>query len=105
MITTLTDASFEEFILKKRRVVVDFYSDWCPPCKVMEPIINELARQFKGLVAFGKVDVDQNKSTALRYGVLSIPTFIIFMDAEVVDRVIGAVPKALFEAKLKKHIK
>ncbi len=89
-----TDASFKTEVLESNQpVLVDFWAEWCPPCKVIGPVIEEIATEFEGIARVGKVDVDENKSLAERYAIGSIPSFLFFRDGEVVDRVQGVVPK------------
>jgi thioredoxin 1 len=83
---------------------VDFWAEWCAPCRMMEPIIERMANEYKGSVLFAKVNVDRNQSLARRYGVLSIPNFVIFKNGEIVDRVIGAVGRQTIDNKIRKHI-
>lgn len=97
----VTDASFEEQVLKADTpVLVDFWADWCAPCRMVAPIVEDLANEYDGRVAFAKVDVDANAETSIKYGIRSIPTLLVFKGGKPVDQVIGAVPKAV----LKKHL-
>ncbi len=85
-----TDKDFEEKVLKGKGVYfVDFYAEWCGPCKQSEPIINEMSEEYKGKVVIGKVNVDENQQTSGKYGVMSIPTVIIFKDGKEVERMSG----------------
>ncbi len=98
---TLDADNFESEVLQSDRpVLVDFWADWCPPCKVIGPIIEEIATEFEGIATVGKVDVDANKSLAERYAISSIPALLLFKDGEVVDRVAGVVPKSELAVKL-----
>ncbi|OOB78357.1 MAG: thioredoxin [Epulopiscium sp. Nuni2H_MBin003] len=81
-------------------VLVDFYADWCGPCKMISPIIDELAQEYEGRVKIGKVDTDANRKLAATYKIMSIPTLLIFKNGEVVDTIMGAVPKTKLETKL-----
>ncbi|MDF1618364.1 thioredoxin [Petrocella sp. FN5] len=102
MAMTFTDANFEAEVLKSEvPVLVDFYADWCGPCKMMAPSIEQLANEYEGKVKIGKLDVDTNGVTAQHYRVMSIPTLLIFKGGEVVDTIVGAVPKNQVEAKIK----
>ncbi len=90
----------EEVMNSKVPVLVDFYADWCGPCQMMGPVVEELAEQYDGKVKIGKVNVDGERRLALKYQVLSIPTFLIIKDGQVVDRSMGAMPKDILEEKL-----
>ena len=85
-------------------VLVDFWAEWCGPCKMVAPVVEELAAEYDGMVKFAKVDVDANPVTAGKYGVRSIPTLLIFKDGKPVGQVVGAVPKQVLEARLKESI-
>jgi thioredoxin 1 len=96
-----TDQNFEQEVLKADvPVVVDFWAIWCGPCKLIAPIMDELSEQFGDKAKIGKLDVDVNQQTAIKYGVRSIPTVLFFKDGEVKDIVIGAVNKQVFVQKL-----
>jgi len=100
----LTDATFLETIANHPNVVVDFWAPWCGPCQMVAPIIEELARQYVGKVLFGKLNVDENPLVAMRYGITSIPTLLFFKNGELIDRVVGAIPKQTLEQKIKRHL-
>ncbi len=100
----VTDESFEEEIENADGLtMVDFWAEWCGPCRMVGPIVEELAGEYADSVKVGKVDVDQNQRTAQRFGVRSIPSILFFRDGEHVDTVVGAVPKAQLEEKIKEH--
>ena len=93
-IVQLTDASFEADVLKAQGpVLVDFWAEWCGPCKMIAPILNELAGEYAGKLKITKLDVDHNPATAMAYGVMSIPTLILFKDGKPVQRIVGYMPK------------
>ena len=90
---------FDELI-KNEKVLVDFFATWCGPCKMMSPVIDELAGDYDGKVKIGKVNTDENRGVASKYNVMSIPTIIFIKDGQVVDQVVGAVPKTVLEQKI-----
>ncbi len=101
----LSDDVFDEEIGKHQGLaVVDFWATWCGPCHMIAPIIEQLADEYDGKVKVGKVDVDANQRTAMRYNVRSIPTILLFKDGELVESVVGVVPKADLEEKIKTHL-
>ena len=96
-----TKASFEKEVLEsKEPVLIDFYADWCGPCKMMAPVVEKLAEKYEGKVKVGKVNSDDEPELAQMFQVMSIPNFVIIKDGKVVDRVIGAVPQKALEEKL-----
>lgn len=103
---TVTDDTFTETIEDRQGLsLVDFWAAWCGPCRIVGPIVEELAGEYSEQgVAVGKVDVDDNPRTASRFGIRSIPSILFFKDGELVDTVVGAVPKAHLEKKIKEHI-
>ena len=101
MAVEFTDANFDELALKTDKVVmVDFWAAWCGPCKMVGPIVEELENDFDGKAVIGKVDVDKYGSISANYGVRNIPTIIFLKNGELVDKSVGAVPKATLVAKL-----
>ncbi|MEM2463886.1 MAG: thioredoxin [Candidatus Bathyarchaeia archaeon] len=98
----ITDSNFEEVVSKNPLVLIDFFADWCMPCRMMAPVIEELAKEYAGKVLVGKLNVDENPATADRFQVFSIPTLVIIKAGEEVDRIVGFVPKSQVEARLKK---
>lgn len=96
-----TDNNFEQEAVKASMpVVIDFYADWCGPCKMMSPVIDELAADYEGKVKVGKVNTDENRGVASKYNIMSIPTIILMKDGQVVDTVVGAIPKTVLEQKI-----
>jgi len=95
----LTDANFDEALLATEGLVmVDFWAEWCGPCRAIAPVLEELAEASEGRVALMKVNVDENHGLAARYGIQSIPTILFFKEGAVVDRVLGAAPKAVLQS-------
>jgi thioredoxin 1 len=98
---TITDENFaSEVINSTEPVLIDFWATWCGPCKMIAPIVEELAGEFSGKIKIGKLDVDNNQQTSIEYGVRSIPTLLIFKNGKVADTIIGAVPKSNIVQKL-----
>lgn len=98
---TISDNNFEAEVLKSEQpVLIDFWAAWCGPCRMIAPIVEELAGEYTGKVKIGKLDVDSNQQTAIKYGVRSIPTLLVFKNGEVKETIIGAVPKAQIQQKL-----
>ena len=98
---TISDDNFEAEVLKSDKpVLIDFWAAWCGPCRMIAPIVEELASEYTGKVKIGKLDVDNNQQTAIKYGVRSIPTLLVFKNGEVKETIIGAVPKAQIQHKL-----
>lgn len=97
----LNDENFEEEVLNsKLPVLVDFWAEWCPPCLMVAPAIEEISRKYAGRLKVGKLNVDENPLTSAKYGIQSIPTFIFFKDGKVVDQTVGAMSMAALEAKI-----
>ena len=101
----LTDDNFEEEVLKSGvPVLVDFWAPWCGPCQMMGPIIEELASEYEGKVKVAKLNVDESQTTAGKYKVMSIPTFLVFKGGEVVDQMVGGVQKDKLKEMIEKHL-
>jgi thioredoxin 1 len=97
-----TDSNFDAEVLKSETpVLVDFWAVWCGPCRMIAPIVEDLAKEYSGKVKVGKLDVDNNQQAAIKYGVRSIPTLLIFEGGQVVDTIIGAIPKSQIVQRLK----
>lgn len=101
MTREVSDKNFETDVLQATTpVVVDFWAVWCGPCRMIAPVVEELAQQYKGQVEFVKLNVDENPETSMKYGIRSIPTLLVFKNGKPVDQVVGAVPKR----ELQKHV-
>lgn len=98
----LTDENFDQEVINSDiPVMVDFWAEWCAPCRAIAPAVEELADEYQGQAKIGKLDVDHNQQVAMKFGIRSIPTLLIFKNGEVAEQIIGAVPKAQLEGKLK----
>ncbi len=105
MALEFTDANFQEEVLNNDTLtVVDFWAEWCGPCRAIGPVIEELAKDYEGQVKVGKLNVDQNSNVSIEYGITSIPAILFIKNGEVVDKQIGAVPKSVLENKIKAHL-
>jgi len=101
MLVEVNDSNFEEVVIKSDKpVIVDFWAEWCGPCRMIGPIIEELSEDYKDQVVCTKLDVDSNPGVASKYGIRNIPTVLFFKGGEIVDKQVGAVPKSNLEAKL-----
>lgn len=101
----ITDETFEAEVLQAELpVLTDFWANWCPPCKMIAPILDEIAAEYAGKLKVAKLDVDTNPRTALRFGVMSIPTLILFKNGQPVERLVGAMPKRNLLAKITPHL-
>jgi thioredoxin 1 len=96
----ITDANFEQIIASDKPILVDFWAEWCGPCKMIGPVVEELAAEYEGKAVVGKVDVDNNPGVSAKFGIRSIPTLLVFKGGEIVDKQIGAVPKSVLSQKL-----
>ncbi len=96
----INDSNFEEVINSENPVLVDFWAEWCGPCKMIGPVVEELAGDYEGKAVIGKVNVDENPNVSAKFGIRSIPTLLIFKNGEIVDKQVGAVPKGVLSQKL-----
>jgi len=103
-IVAVTDDTFEQEVLQSRvPVLVDFWAPWCGPCRIVGPVVEQLAAEYAGKVKVAKLNTDENLQTAMKYGIMSIPTLTVFRGAKAVDGVTGAVPKRILKDLLEKH--
>ena len=100
----ITDSNFQEVLGSDKPVLVDFCAEWCGPCKMIGPVVEELASDYDGKAVIGKVDVDSNPEVSAKFGIRSIPTLLVFKGGEVVDKQVGAVPKGVLSQKLDAQI-
>ena len=101
----ITDSSFKTDVLESEKpVLIDFWATWCGPCRMVAPIVDEIAKEYQGKVIVGKVDVDANQEIAYNYGIRSIPTLMIFKGGKVVEQIVGAVPKKQIVDRLNAHL-
>ena len=100
----VSDADFKEVIAQFPLVVIDCWAPWCMPCRILGPVIEELAGELEGKVVFGKLDVDDNVSTAQNYGVMSIPTLLVFKNGELIDQMVGALPKGALKGRIEGYL-
>ena len=101
----VTDSTFEQLVVESETpVLVDFWAEWCGPCKMIAPILDSIAEDLDGKLLIGKLDIDHNQDTAMAFGVMSIPTLLLFKGGEPVDRIVGYQPKPQLMARLQSHL-
>jgi thioredoxin 1 len=101
----LTDANFQQEVLKSEKpVLVDFWAVWCGPCRMIAPVVEEIAKEYHGKLKVGKLDVDHNPETAMQFGVRSIPTLLVFKGGRVVEQIVGALPRKSLLDKVTPHL-
>ena len=99
----VTDADFDDAVKKYKTIVIDCWAPWCGPCRMVGPIIEELAKEMQGKIVFGKLNVDENPSVSMKHQIMSIPTFLIFKNGNLIDRLVGAYPKEELKRKLQQY--
>jgi thioredoxin 1 len=105
MALEITDANFEEVVLKSDKpVMVDFWAEWCGPCRMVGPVVDEISKEYEGKAIVGKVNVDHNPGVSAKFGIRNIPTILFIKNGEVVDKSVGAVPKVQLTEKLNKQL-
>ena len=105
MVKKFDENNFDaEVLLSSIPVFVDFYADWCGPCKMMSPVIDQLAAEYEGKIKVGKVNVDENNDLSVKYGIMSIPNMIFFKNGQPVDRIVGAIPKPQMKSRFEKNL-
>jgi thioredoxin 1 len=100
----ITDANFDEITNTDKPVLVDFWAEWCGPCKMIGPVVEELASDYEGKAIIAKVDVDSNPNTSAKFGIRSIPTLLVLKNGKIVEKQVGAVPKSVLTQKLDAHL-
>jgi thioredoxin 1 len=99
----INDADFDENIKKYSTIVIDCWAPWCGPCRMVGPVIDDLAKEMQGKIVFGKLNVDENQTTAVRYQIMSIPSLLVFKNGKLVDKLVGAMPKEMLIQKLEPY--
>jgi thioredoxin 1 len=96
----ISDADINDQISNFNTLIVDCWAPWCAPCRILGPVIDELAKELQGQIVFGKLNVDENQQTSLKYGIMSIPSLLVFKNGELIDTIVGAMPKPMLKAKI-----
>lgn len=105
MAVEFTDANFQNDVLESEQLsVVDFWAEWCGPCRAIGPVVEDLSKEYAGKVNIGKVNVDQNPQVSMQYGITSIPAILFIKGGQIVDKQIGAVPRSVLEKKIQAHL-
>lgn len=105
MATEITDANFEEIVIKSDKpVMIDFWAEWCGPCRMIGPVVEEMSKEYDGKAVIGKVNVDHNPGISAKFGIRNIPTILFLKNGEIVDKSVGAVPKSQLTDKLNKQL-
>ncbi|MDY6986281.1 MAG: thioredoxin [Candidatus Thermoplasmatota archaeon] len=102
-VVMIDDKNFDSFVKGNEKAVIDCYADWCMPCRMVSPILEELSKEMDG-VAFAKLNVDYSQNVAMRYGIMSIPTILLFKNGELADMVVGAMPKAMMKRQVEETL-
>jgi len=100
----LSDGNFDENVKRYPTMAIDCWAPWCAPCRMVGPIVEDLAKEMQGKMVFGKLNVDENQMISARYGIMSIPTLLVFKGGNLVDNIIGAMPKEMLKARLNPHL-
>jgi len=100
----VTDATFPQVIRDHPVVVIDCWAPWCAPCRMVAPVVEQLARDYTGKILFGKLNVDENQSVAMSYQIMGIPTLLVFKDGRLVDRIVGAIPRDMLEPRIVRNL-
>jgi thioredoxin 1 len=100
----VTDATFTSYIQNHTLTVIDCWAPWCSPCRMISPILEEMARDYAGKIFFGKLNVDENRRVAIQYQTMSIPTILVFKNGKLLDRIVGAMPRRLLEPRITRHL-